>query len=328
MQEIVSVPFCCNPLTVAIGGSKLRLVLDIRHVNQFIAKKTFRYEDLYTLAEMFEQNNYFFTFDLKSGYHHIAMHPASIKYLGFQWTFIDGRQAYFQFSVLPFGLTSAGYIFTEVLRPFVKKWRTHGIKSILYLDDGINGHISKEEAHRASIIIASDLNQSGFLLNTEKSHLEPSQTGRWLGVLIDTTSMTFTVVPPEKAERLRQQLQTALAKPYASANSLASIAGTLSSMHLGVGPLTRLQTRAIYADIANTRSWYSPVTLSPETVAELNFWLTNYNFTTGYSFKPQQVTSKSLFTDASDEGYGGYMVNKVGKAIAVGKFVVLFLFVL
>ena len=79
-------------------------------------------------------------------------------------------------------------------------------------------------------------------------------------------------------------------------------------MHLAVGPLTRLQTRAIYADIANTHSWYSPVTLSPETVAELNFWLTNYNFTTGYSFKPQPVTSKILFTDASDEGDGGYLV--------------------
>ena len=150
---------------------------------------------------MFEQNDYFFTFDLKSGYHHITMHPASIKYLGFQWTFIDGRHAYFQFSVLPFGLTSAGYIFTKVLRPLVKKWRTHGIKGILYLDDGINGHISKEEAQRASIIIASDLNQSGFLLNTEKSHLEPGQTGRWLGVLIDTTSMTFTV-PPRKSREV------------------------------------------------------------------------------------------------------------------------------
>ena len=102
---------------MAIGGSKLRLVLDLRHVNQFIARTTFRYEDLYiltfryedlytltfryedlyTLAEMFEQNDHFFTFDLKSGYHHIAMHPASIKYFGFQWTFIDGRHAYFQF---------------------------------------------------------------------------------------------------------------------------------------------------------------------------------------------------------------------------------------
>ena len=37
-------PFCCNPLTVA-EGKKLRLVLDLRHVNPYLRKDKFCYEN-------------------------------------------------------------------------------------------------------------------------------------------------------------------------------------------------------------------------------------------------------------------------------------------
>ena len=67
--EIVDTePFCCNPLTVAGGGEKLRLVLDLRHVNEHVDLQSFRHEDLHTLSEMFEEGDFFFVFDLESGY--------------------------------------------------------------------------------------------------------------------------------------------------------------------------------------------------------------------------------------------------------------------
>ena len=106
-------PYCCNPLTVA-EGAKLRLVIDLRHVNKFIIKNKFRYKDLKTLVELFEQNDYFTTFDLKSGYHHIQIHDLHHKFLGFCCKFQNGVTRYFQFVVLPFGLSSACYVFTKV----------------------------------------------------------------------------------------------------------------------------------------------------------------------------------------------------------------------
>ena len=45
--------YCCSPLTVSEKG-KLRLVLDLRNVNPFLFLKTFRYDDLKTVAELFE----------------------------------------------------------------------------------------------------------------------------------------------------------------------------------------------------------------------------------------------------------------------------------
>ena len=162
-----SPPFCCNPLTVATG-KKLRLVLDLRHVNKFLQKIKFRYENLKTLVKIFDQGYFFGTFDLKSGYHHIAIHPADTKYLGFAWDF-DGKTKHYQFLVLPFGLASASFIFTKMLRPLIKKWRGSGIRSIVYLDDGILGSESKRKTAHQCLTVRSDLEDAGFVLNEEKS---------------------------------------------------------------------------------------------------------------------------------------------------------------
>ena len=64
--ETVFSPHVVNPLSL-LEGKKLRLVLDLRYVNQFLQKQSFRYEDLKTLqSEVFQQDYYFFTFDLES----------------------------------------------------------------------------------------------------------------------------------------------------------------------------------------------------------------------------------------------------------------------
>ena len=52
---------------------------------------------------MFEKDDYMFTFDPKSGYHHIDICPAKHKYLGFTWERKGKRQSCV-FTVLPFGL--------------------------------------------------------------------------------------------------------------------------------------------------------------------------------------------------------------------------------
>ena len=50
----------------------------------------------------------------------------------------DGVTKYFQFTVLPFGLSVGPYIFSKVMRPLVKYWRSKAIRIVVYLDDGIS----------------------------------------------------------------------------------------------------------------------------------------------------------------------------------------------
>ena len=68
---------------------------------------------------LFQKDGYLFSFDLKSGYHHVDIHSQHQKYLGFAWDMGHGLQHY-MFKVLPFGLATACYIFTKLLRPLVK----------------------------------------------------------------------------------------------------------------------------------------------------------------------------------------------------------------
>jgi hypothetical protein len=80
ITEHMNPPYCVNPLSVA-EGKKLRLVIDLRHVNEFLVKTKFKYEDLRSLSQVVEENSWYFTWDLKSGYHHLDIHRDHQKYL-------------------------------------------------------------------------------------------------------------------------------------------------------------------------------------------------------------------------------------------------------
>ena len=79
-------PVVCSPLSVVRNGvGKKRLVVNQRHVNGFLWKQKFKYEDLRVAMAMFEKGEWMFSIDLKSGYHHVDVARHHRKYLGFEW---------------------------------------------------------------------------------------------------------------------------------------------------------------------------------------------------------------------------------------------------
>ena len=117
-----------------------------------------------------------FSFDLKSGYHHIDIYPEYCKYLSFAWEFGSGSR-YFSFQVLPFGLNSAPLIFTKCLRPLVKYWRNKGFFIVVHLDDGwcIAPSLSTPLVILYHKTVKSDLLKAELVPNHEKSVWTPSQ---------------------------------------------------------------------------------------------------------------------------------------------------------
>ena len=95
-------------------------------------KPKFQCEDLRSLSQVIQENSWFFTWDLISGYHHVDIAAEHRIYLGFSRTFQDGMRRYFTFTVLPFGLSTACFCFTKLLRPLVKRWRSIGHLSFVY----------------------------------------------------------------------------------------------------------------------------------------------------------------------------------------------------
>ena len=87
-------------------------------------------------------------------------------YLGFSWRF-NGVPRYFTFAVLPFGLSSACFCFTKLLRPLVKRWRSMSHSSFVYFDDWFGSQPDQCSAAAAAVIQKRELNSSGFLVNED-----------------------------------------------------------------------------------------------------------------------------------------------------------------
>ena len=111
----------------------------------------------------------FFSFDLKSAYHHIDICEEHRKFLSFKWTSSDGVTKFYEFKVLPFGLCSAPYVFTKVLRQLVKYWRGRGNLTLMYLDDGFGGDSSFDSTKDLSNSVRQYIVSSGFTPNDDKS---------------------------------------------------------------------------------------------------------------------------------------------------------------
>ena len=119
------------------------------------------------------------------------------RYLLFSWTFSFGFIRYFRFEVSLFGLSSAPYSFTKLLKLLVKKWRTEGKSIVVYLEDSLGSAANYIEAKITSLALHADLLKSGFLPNEEKSIWDLAQDTIWLEL-----SLT-----PQKASSLRRKVE-------------------------------------------------------------------------------------------------------------------------
>ncbi len=191
--EVDQVPWVVNPLSVAIQSSgKKRLILDLRHVNRYLEKQHIKYEDWKVALSYFHKGAYMISFDLKSGYHHIDIHPDHQTFLGFAWKFPNCvSYRYFIFTVLPFGLSTAPHIFTKTLKPIVKYWRFNGINLGLFLDDGWLIESDQDTCSILSKNIKSDLDESGLISSDPKCQWEPCQIIEWLGLVWNSIEGTI-----------------------------------------------------------------------------------------------------------------------------------------
>ena len=316
IRKVDSLPHVCSPLSVVLNSAgKKRLVINLRYVNSYLYKRHFKYEDLHTAMLLFEQGDFMFSFDLKSGYHHVDVAEVHHTLLGFEW-----EKTYYVFTVLLFGLSTACYVFTKLLRPLVRYWRSQGIRITLYLDDGLAVAASKDEARQASALVQSTLEQAGFITHPEKSQWTPAQQLTWLGFVIDMEAGKIEV-PQEKISALRELTQKFQLEEIVTARLIASVVSRIIAMSLAVGPISRFMTRSLYALINSRLSWYGKLQLTDKARFELNFWDKCIG-----EYKSQPIwrspsALRVVYSDASDTGYGGYTVEH-GPCIAHGQWTV------
>ena len=230
------------------------------------------FEDWKIALEYFEKNSCCFKFDLAKGYHHINIFPAHQTFLGFS---VKGK--YYCFTVLPFGLSSAPYIFTKVLREMVKYWRNHGIKIVLFLDDGWSTNSDRKLCLADAYFVRNSLEKAGFVINYDKSIWEPVQKLEWLGLFWDSEHFALST-PERRVGDLRRSLSELFSVlPRVTARKLAQCVGKVISMMPVIGNIARLMTRRCYVIIEQRESWDSVLSLENGDfcITELNYWRQN-----------------------------------------------------
>ena len=106
------------------------------HFGPFVFKQIYleqsvRFEDIRTVFNLFQSGYVFFTFDLKSDYHHVEIFPDHRQCLGFSWNF-GSVVKNFVSTLLLFGLSSAPYIFSKLVRSLVSYWRGLGRRVVSF----------------------------------------------------------------------------------------------------------------------------------------------------------------------------------------------------
>ncbi|XP_071847532.1 uncharacterized protein [Apostichopus japonicus] len=118
--------------------------------------------------------------DLKDAYLHIPVKIESQNFLAFSY---KGKT--YKFVALPFGLSTSPRVFTRIAGTVVADLRRSGVTLYAYLDDWLVTGRSHQEALFNLGRTTERLEQLGWVINREKSHLIPTQTIQFLGAILD-----------------------------------------------------------------------------------------------------------------------------------------------
>ena len=301
--ELEQPPIVSNPLTVANKAGKKRLVLDLRYINDHLNISKCKLEGAETLLKTLRPNDFMITFDLKSCYHHILMCNQHSTLLGFTVTDTDNEPHFYKFKVMPFGLATATYVFTKMIRQFIKAWRARGINVVVFVDDGIVTATDRETLLLHAKIIKADLLAAGWVPHKDKCNWTPSQCVDWLGMTYDT-SHNLVKATPAKVTAVMSLLPNLLTTNTVHVKSIASVVGKLISMFLAYGDIIYLRIKCLQMQIATTLTWSEHVRLSERARQEINFWLAYLPTNNGMPLLVPADASVITFSDASGTGLG------------------------
>ena len=284
-------------------NQKWRPILDLSNLNQFLKMEKFKMETPETIRTSLQQGEWVTSVDFKDAYFHIPIQEQSRKYLRFH---VQGRT--YQFKALPFGLSTAPMEFT-VLAKEVKLMAIHkGIRIHQYLDDWLVRARSQETCLHHTQILIKMCQDLGWLVNLEKSELEPKQVFDFVGYQFDLRSGRVRPTP-DLWQSLQDKIQVLLSLPACPVRQFMSLIGLLTAtekqVHLG-----RLHMRPLQWHLKN--NWRVPESLEkiiplPRTLRpHLQWWLDEGNVLQGQPLHPVRHALQ-IFTDASKEGWGAHL---------------------
>ena len=284
-------------------NNRWRPILDLSNLNFFLKAEKFKMETPETIRTSLQQGEWITSIDFKDAYFHIPIQEQSRKYLRFH---VQGQT--YQFKALPFGLSTAPLEFTVVVKE-VKLMAIHkGIRIHQYLDDWLVGAESYQICLQHTQELVQICQNLGWMVNLEKSELEPKQIFNFVGYQFDLKAGRVRPTP-DRWQILQEKILEILSLPTCPVRQFMSLIGLLTATEKQVY-LGRLHMRPIQWHLKN--NWRVPETLEkvipvPRSLhPHLVWWLDERSVLQGQPLHPIKHALQ-IFTDASKEGWGAHL---------------------
>ena len=157
-------------------SGELRPVINLRPLNRYLRKQHFKMDSLNKVLNLVQKGDWAISLDLKDAYLHIPIFPPHKRFLRFC---IKGKC--YQFTCLCFGPTVAPRVFTKVVSVVAAHLRMQNIRLAVYLDDWFLVNLIRKLLLIDREKALNLLSKLGFLINLDKSALEPSQSVVYIG---------------------------------------------------------------------------------------------------------------------------------------------------
>ncbi len=218
------------------GG--LRPILDLRVLNRALHKLPFKMLTHRRMIKCIQPQDWFAAIDLKDAYFHVSILPRHRPFLRFAF---EGRA--WQYRVLPFGLSLSPRVFTKVVEGALTPLREVGVRILNYLDDWLILAQSREQLGDHRDLVLRHLSQLGLRVNWEKSKLSPVQRISFLGVELDSVSMTARLTE-ERAQAVLNCLSSFRGRNVVPLKQFQRLLGHMASA-AAVTPLGLLHMRPL-----------------------------------------------------------------------------------
>ena len=281
-------------------GGGLRPIMDLRALNRHLKKFKFKMLTPASLMRAVRQGDFHCSVDLKDAYQHVLIYPPHRKFLRFAF---EGRL--YEYTVLPFGLSLSPRVFVKVTEAAIAPLRHQGVRLSNYIDDWLISAASCSEAARHTNLVLSHLTALGFNVNFGKSMLTPSQQISFIGISLDTASMSARLSPErtDKFWSLLHRFQLNQVVRYKDCMALVGLmASAVHLLRLGRFHMRPFQRWSLGLRIPPIQG-YRKVTVSQVCMDSLIPWRDRALLSCGVPLG--MVTSyKVVTTDASRSGWG------------------------
>lgn len=284
-------------------NGKKRFVLNLKRLNKFIKNDHFKMEDWRTVIKLMQKDCFMSSIDLKDAYFLIPIHTSSRKYLRFSFNNI-----LYEFTCLPFGLSSAPYVFTKIIKPIVSYLHQQNICCTVYLDDFLILSDSQQYCKKYTTTVVKLLQDLGFLINLEKSSLIPQNRCKFLGFIFDSRTLTIEL-PSEKKLKIILAIKKLISLKSCKINFFAHVIGllvsTLPTVKYGLLYIKNLEREKVKALIKTNQNYRMKMTINHlNIINDLKWWLQKIP-NAMQKIKEDQFDLE-IYTDSSKTGWGAY----------------------